>query len=153
MKSPTNPGGLPIEVFDGIRSSLASDRAQFYKEFAVPFYGVNRPGATVSQGIMDQFFLSCMQVGLRNSYECVRAFSETEFHDDLKAFDVPTLLMHGEDDQIVPIDISSRKSATLIKGAVELYYPGLPHGLTATHADLVNRDLLAFCRQGARKVA
>jgi non-heme chloroperoxidase len=153
VKSPTNPGGLPIEVFDGIRSSLASDRAQFYKEFAVPFYGVNRPGATVSQGIMDQFFLSCMQVGLRNSYECVRAFSETEFHDDLKAFDVPTLLMHGEDDQIVPIDISSRKSATLIKGAVELYYPGLPHGLTATHADLVNRDLLAFCRQGARKVA
>jgi non-heme chloroperoxidase len=153
VKSPTNPGGLPIEVFDGIRSSLASDRAQFYKEFAVPFYGVNRPGATVSQGIMDQFFLSCMQVGLRNSYECVRAFSETEFHDDLEAFDVPTLLMHGEDDQIVPIDISSRKSATLIKGAVELYYPGLPHGLTATHADLVNRDLLAFCRQGARKVA
>ena len=94
-----------------------------------------------------------MQGGLKNSYECVKAFSETEFHDDLKKFDVPTLLMHGEDDQIVPIDISSRKSAKLIKGAVEIYYPGLPHGLTATHADLVNRDLLAFCQQGKRKVA
>jgi non-heme chloroperoxidase len=153
VKSPTNPGGLPIEELDGIRTALANDRAQFYKEFAVPFYGANRPGARVSQGLLDQFFVWCMQVGLRNSYECVKAFSETEFHDDLKKFDVPTLLMHGEDDQIVPIDISSRKSARLIAGAVELYYPGLPHGLTATHAELVNRDLLAFCRQGARKVA
>ena len=97
---------------------------------------------------MDQFFLWCMQGGLKNSYESVKAFSETEFHDDLKKFDVPTLLMHGEDDQIVPINLSSRKSAKLIKGVVETYYPGLPHGLTATHADLVNRDLLAFCQQG-----
>ncbi len=148
VKSPANPEGVPIELFDGLRSGLANDRSQFYKEFAVPFFGANRPGAKVSQGILDQFWLWSMQGGLKNSYECIKAFSETEFHDDLKKFDVPTLLMHGEDDQIVPIDISSRKSAKLIKGVVEIYYPGLPHGLTATHADLVNRDLLAFCQQG-----
>jgi non-heme chloroperoxidase len=153
VKSPTNPEGLPIELFDGLRTSMANDRAQFYKEFAVPFYGANRPGAKVSPGLMEQFFLWSMQSGLENSYECVKAFSETEFHDDLKKFDIPTLLMHGEDDQIVPIDISSRKSATLIKDVVEIYYPGLPHGLTATHADLVNHDLLAFFREGQRKVA
>jgi len=132
---------------------MANDRAQFYKEFAVPFFGANRPGAKVSQGLLDQFFLWSMQGGLKNSYESVKAFSETDFRDDLKKFDVPTLLMHGEDDQIVPINLSSRKSARLINGAVELYYPGLPHGLTATHPDLVNRDLLAFCQQGQRKVA
>jgi len=153
VKSPANPDGLPIELFDGLRTSMANDRAQFYKEFAVPFYGANRPGAKVSQGLLDQFWLWSMQGGLKNSYESVKAFSETEFHDDLKKFDVPTLLMHGEDDQIVPINISSRKSAKLIKGVTELYYPGLPHGLTATHADLVNRDLLAFCQQGKRQVA
>ena len=153
VKSATNPDGPSIELFDGLRTSMANDRAQFYREFAAPFYGANRPGAKVSQGLLDQFFLWSMQSGLKNSYESVKAFSETEFHDDLKKFDVPTLLMHGEDDQIVPINISSRKSAKLIKGAVEIYYPGLPHGLTATHADLVNRDLLAFCQQGKRKVA
>jgi non-heme chloroperoxidase len=153
VKSPTNPDGVPIELFDGLRSGLANDRAQFYKQFALPFYGANRSGAKVSQGLLDQFWLWSMQGGLTNLYDCVKAFSETEFHDDLKKFDVPTLLMHGEDDQIVPIDISSRKSAKLIKGAAEIYYPGLPHGLTATHADLVNRDLLAFCQQGKRKVA
>jgi non-heme chloroperoxidase len=147
VKSPANPDGVPIEVFDGLRTGLANDRAQFYKEFALPFFGANRAGAKVSQGLLDQFFLWSMQGGLKNLYECVKAFSETDFHDDLKKFDVPTLLMHGDDDQIVPIDISSRKSAKLIKGATELYYPGLPHGLTGTHADLVNRDLLAFCRQ------
>ena len=148
VKSPTNPEGLSIEVFDGMRTALANDRAQFYKEFAVPFYGANRTGAKVSQGLLDHFVVWSMQSGLKNSYDSVKAFSETVFHDDLKKFDVPTLLMHGEDDQIVPIDISSRKSAKLIKGAVETYYPGLPHGLTATHADLVNRDLLAFCQVG-----
>jgi non-heme chloroperoxidase len=153
VKSPANPEGLPIELFDGLRTSMASDRAQFYKEFALPFFGANRPGAKVSQGLLDQFWLWSMQGGLKNSYESVKAFSETDFHDDLKKFDVPTLLMHGEDDQIVPIDLSSRKSARLIKGAVELYYPGLPHGLTATHGDIVNRDLLAFIQQGKRKVA
>ena len=153
VKSPTNPDGMPIEVFDGLRTALANDRAQFYEEFAIPFYGGNRPGAKVSKGLLDQFFLWSMQSGLENSYESVKAFSETDFHDDLKKFDVPTLLMHGEDDQVVPINITSRKSAKLIKGATELFYPGLPHGLTATHADLVNRDLLAFCQQGKRSAA
>jgi non-heme chloroperoxidase len=153
VKSLANPEGLPIEAVDQMRASLATDRAQFYRELAVPFYGANRPGAKVSQGILDQFFLWSMQSGLKNSYNTVTALSETEFHDDLKKFDVPTLLIHGEDDQIVPINVSSRRSAKLIKGAVELYYPGLPHGLTATHADLVNRDLLAFCQQGKRRAA
>jgi len=153
IKSASNPEGLPVELFDGIRTSMANDRAQFYRDFAIPFYGANRPGAKVSQGLLDQFFLWSMQGGLKNSYESVKAFSETDFREDLKKFDVPTLLMHGEDDQIVPIDLSSRRSATLIKGAAEIYYPGLPHGLTATHADLVNRDLLTFCRQGKRQVA
>ena len=152
-KSAANPEGVPIEVFDGLRSGLVNDRAQFYKEFALPFFGANRPGAKVSQGVLDQFWLWSMQGGLKGVYECVKAFSETEFHDDLKKFDVPTLLMHGEDDQIVPINISSRKSAKLIKGAAEIYYPGLPHGLTATHPDLVNRDLLAFIQQAKRNVA
>ena len=153
VKSPANPEGLPIELFDGLRTGLANDRSQFYKEFALPFFGANRPGAKVSQGLLDQFWLVSMQGGLKNIYESVKAFSETEFHDDLKKFDVPTLLMHGEDDQIVPINLSSRKSATLIPGAAEIYYPGLPHGLTATHGDLVNRDLLAFCQQSKRQVA
>jgi len=152
LKSPANPEGMSIEVFEGLRAALMNDRAQFYKEFAFPFFGANRPGAKVSQGILDQFWLWSMQGGLKNSYESVKAFSETDFRDDLKKFDIPTLLMHGEDDQIVPIDISSRKSAKLIKAA-EIYYPGLPHGLTATHSDVVNRDLLAFCEQTKRKVA
>jgi non-heme chloroperoxidase len=153
VKSPVNPDGIPIEAFDRIRSGLAKDRAQFYREFAVPFFGANRPGATVSQGLLDSFFLSSMQVGLKNTYECVKAFSETRFHEDLKRFDVPTLLMHGDDDQIVPIDLTSRRTATLVTGAVEIYYAGLPHGLTATHPELVNRDLLAFCQQSKRKTA
>ena len=153
VKSSANPEGLAIEVFDGLRNGVAGERAQFYKEFAVPFFGANRPGAKVSQGLLDQFFLWSMQGGLKNIHECIKAFSETEFYDDLKKFDVSTLLMHGEDDQIVPIDISSRKSAKLIKGAVEIYYPGLPHGLTATHPDVVNRDLLAFIQQSKRNVA
>ena len=153
LASPANPEGMPIELFHGIRTALANDRAQFYREFAIPFYGANRPGPKVSQGLLDQFFLWSMQGGLHSSYDCVKAFSETEFHDDLKKFDVPTLLMHGEDDQIVPINLSSRKSARLIKGVAEIYYPGLPHGLTGTHPDVVNRDLLAFCQQGQRKVA
>jgi non-heme chloroperoxidase len=151
VKSPANPEGVPMEAFDGLRASLASDRAQFYKEFAVPFFGANRPGATISQGLLDEFFRLSMQGGIKSSYECVKAFSETEFHDDLRKFDVPTLLMHGEDDQIVPIDASSRKSAKLVRGAVdEIYYPGLPHGLTATNPDVVNRDLLRFVREKRR---
>jgi non-heme chloroperoxidase len=153
LKSANNPEGLPIEVFEGLRSALAKDPSQFYKDFALMFYGANRPGAKVSQGLLDQFWLWSMQAGLKNSYDSIKAFSETDFTEDLKKFDVPTLLMHGEDDQVVPIKDSAKRSAKLIKGATEIYYPGLPHGLTATHADLVNRDLLAFCRQGKRKVA
>jgi len=155
LKSAANPEGLPIEVFDGLRNSLAKDHSQFYKDFAVMFYGANRPGASVSQGMLDQFWLWSMQSGLKNSYDSIKAFSETDFTEDLKKFDVPTLVMHGEDDQIVPVKDSAKKSARLIKGAEEIYYPGLPHGLTATHADQVNTDLLAFLRsvQKARKVA
>lgn len=140
-------------MFDGVRAALLNDRSQFYKDFAVAFFGANRPGAKVSQGTLDQFWLWSMQVGLKAAYECVDAFSATDFTEDLKKIDVPTLVMHGEDDQIVPIAASAKKSARLIKGAVEIFYAGLPHGLTATHADQVNRDLLAFCRQDQRRVA
>jgi len=155
VKSAANPEGIPIEVFDQSRSSLMKDRSQFYKDFALPFYGANRPGAKVSQGTLDQFWLWSMQGGLKNIYDCVKAFSETDFTEDLKKFDVPALIMHGEDDQIVPIDDTGRKSARLIKGAKEIYYPGLPHGLTATHADQINADLLEFLTsvQKSRKAA
>ena len=146
LRTPANPEGLPVEVFDGLRSGLAKDRSQFYKDFAQAFYGANRPGAKVSQGTLDQFWLWSMQAGLKNAYECIKAFSETDFTQDLEKIDVPTLVMHGEDDQIVPVKDSAKKSARLIKGAAEIYYPGYPHGLTATHADQVNRDLLAFLR-------
>src|SRR5678809_1342287 len=153
LKSATNPEGLRIELCDSFRGRLAIDRSQAYKDLAPMFYGANRPGAQVSQGTLDQFWLWSMQAGLKNSYVSIKAFSETDFTEDLKKFDIPTLVMHGEDDQIVPVKESAKKSARLIKGAVEIYYPGLPHGLTATHADIVNRDLLAFIRQGERKVA
>jgi non-heme chloroperoxidase len=142
VKSDSNPEGLPIELFERLRSSVANDRSQFWKEFAIMFYGANRSGAKVSQGMLDQFWLWSMQGGLKNVYDSIKAFSETDFHEDLKKFDVPTLIMHGEDDQIVPIDISGKRSAKLIKGAKELFYPGLPHGLTAMHSDQVNADLL-----------
>jgi non-heme chloroperoxidase len=153
LKTPANPEGLPLEVFDAIRAGLVKDRSQYYRDLAIQFYGANRPGAKVSQGTLDQFWLWSMQSGLKNAYDSVKAFSETDFTEDLKKFDVPTLVMHGEDDQIVPVHDSARKSAKLIKGAVEIYYPGLSHGLTATHPDLVNRDLLAFFEEGKRKVA
>jgi non-heme chloroperoxidase len=155
VKSDANPEGLPMEVFDGLRSSLTKDRSQFYKDLAVMFYGANRPGAKVSQGTLDQFWLWSMQAGLKNAYDSIKAFSETDFTEDLKKFDVPTLVMHGEDDQIVPVKDSAKKSARLIKGAKEIYYPGLPHGLTATHADQVNADLLEFLNsvQKARRAA
>ena len=144
LKSAANPEGLPIEVFDGIRAGVAGDRSQFYKELAVPFYGANRPGAKVSQGLLDQFWLWSMQSGQKNAYECVKAFSETDFTEDLKKIDVPTLFMHGEDDQIVPVHDSAKKAARLVKNAKEIYYPGAPHGLTATLQDRINADLLAF---------
>ena len=146
LKTRANPEGIPMEVFDSIRAGLFKDRSQFYKDFAVPFYGANRSGAKVSQGLLDQFWSSSMKSGLLNSYECVKAFSETDFTKDLQQFDIPTLLMHGEDDQIVPVKDSSVKSAQLIRGAKEVYFPGAPHGLTATHQDKVDAELLQFLR-------
>jgi non-heme chloroperoxidase len=146
LKTKANPEGLPIEVFDNLRRDLLKDRSQFYEDLALMFYGANRSGTRVSQGTLDQFWLWSMQAGLRNAYESIKAFSETDFTDDLKKFDVPTLVMHGEDDQIVPVKDSARKSARLVKGAKEIYYPGAPHGLTATHQERVNADLLAFLR-------
>jgi non-heme chloroperoxidase len=147
LKSASNPEGLPLQVFDDMRSGLAKDRSQFYKDLAVQFYGANRPGAKVSQGILEQFWLWSMQAGLKNAYESIKAFSATDFTEDLKKFDVPTLVMHGEDDQIVPVKNSAKKSARLIKGAKESYYPGAPHGLTATLLDQVNAALLEFLQQ------
>ncbi len=146
VKSAANPEGLPIEAFDAIRAGLVNDRSQFYRDLAPQFYGANRPGSNVSQGTLDQFWLWSMQAGLLNAYECVKAFSETAFTEDLKKFDVPTLVLHGEDDQIVPVKDSAFKSARLIKGAKDIYYPGAPHGITATHQDQVNADLLAFLK-------
>ncbi len=144
LKTPANPEGLPIEVFDNLRNGITKDRSQFYKDLAIPFYGANRPEAKVSQGTLDQFWLWSMQAGLKNAYDSIKAFSETNFTEDLKKIDVPTLVLHGDDDQIVPIKDSAVKSAQLLRGAKEIYYPGAPHGLTSTHQDQVNADLLAF---------
>jgi non-heme chloroperoxidase len=146
LKTSDDPEGLPIELFDGLRASLFNDRSQAYRDFAAAFYGANRPGSKVSQGVLEQFWLWSMQSGLKNAYESIKAFSETDFTEDLKKFDVPTLVLHGEDDQIVPVKNSAVKSARLIKGAKEIYYPGAPHGITATHQDQVNAELLRFFR-------
>ncbi len=146
LKTAANPEGLPIEVFDGMRASLFKDRSQFYKDLSIQFYGANRSGAKVSQGVLEQFWLWSMQCGLKSAYDCIKAFSETDFSQDLAKFDVPTLVLHGEDDQIVPVKNSAKKSARLIKGAEDVYYPGAPHGITATHQDQINADLLAFVK-------
>jgi non-heme chloroperoxidase len=147
LKTAANPEGLPIEVFDKMRSDLTKNPSQFYEDLAIQFYGANRPSADVPQGTLDQFWLWSMQAGLLNAYESIKAFSETDFTEDLKKFDIPTLVLHGEDDQIVPVKDSAKKSARLIKGAQEIYYPGAPHGLTATHQDKVNAELLAFLKE------
>ncbi|MHC2018155.1 alpha/beta fold hydrolase [Methylobacterium sp. CM6247] len=146
LKTEGNPGGLPMEVFDGIRSGVAKDRAQFFKDLSGPFYGANRPGAEVSQGLRDTFWLQGMMVGLNGALDCIKAFSETDFTEDLKRIDVPTLIIHGDDDQIVPIDAAGRAAVKLVKGAVLKEYPGAPHGLAATRKDQLNADLLAFIR-------
>ena len=146
LQTQANPEGLPMEVFDAIRAGVAGDRSQYYKDLAIAFYGANRSGTKVSQGTLDQFWLWSMQAGAKNAYESVKAFSETDFTEDLKKIDVPTLVMHGEDDQIVPVHDSARKSARLIRGAKGIDYPGAPHGLTATHQGQVTPDLLAFLR-------
>src|SRR6267378_2355485 len=146
LKTAANPGGLPMEAFDGIRAGVLADRSQFFKELTVPFYGGNRPGAKVSQGLRDSFWLQGMQAGFKGVIDCIKAFSETDFTADLKKFDVPTLILHGDDDQIVPIGASALLSSKLVKGAKLKVYPGLPHGLCSTHKELINVDLLAFSR-------
>jgi len=144
LKTEANPEGLPLEVFDSIRAGVAGDRSQYYKELAVQFYGANRTGARVSQGILDQFWLWSMQSGLKNAYESIKAFSETDFTEDLKKFDVPTLILHGDDDQIVPIGAAALMSAKIVKNATLKVYPGFPHGMPTTNADQINADLLEF---------
>jgi non-heme chloroperoxidase len=146
IQSPKNPGGLPKDVFDGIRAGVANNRPEFYRDLTMPFYGFNRPGAKVSEGIREAWWLQAMLGGIKAQYDCVAAFSETDFTEDLKKFDVPTLVMHGEDDQIVPISDSGLLSAKLVKGAQLKVYPGFPHGMARTNPDVINRDLLAFVR-------
>ena len=146
LKTPTNPGGLPIAVFDRLRAGLAADRSQFYRDLSLPFFGANRPGATVSQGARDAFWSQSMQAGFKAAYECIQAFSETDLTDDLKKFDVPTMIVHGDDDQIVPISASAYLASKLVRGAVLKVYPGAPHGIPVTHRDQFNADLMAFVR-------
>ncbi|WP_431895013.1 alpha/beta fold hydrolase [Nonomuraea sp. bgisy101] len=144
LKTDANPLGLPVEVFDGIRAGVAADRSQFYKELAVPFYGFNRPGAHVSQGAVDAFWAWSMQVGIKGALDCVRAFSETDFTEDLKRIDVPVLIAHGDDDQIVPVAASALETARLVKDATLKIYEGAPHGLAGAFERDFNADLLAF---------
>ena len=147
LKTSAYPGGLPLEVFDGFRKAYLADRAQFFLDVASgPFFNFNRPGAKVSQGLIQSWWLQGMMSGHKNAYDCIKAFSETDFTADLKAIDVPTLIIHGDDDQIVPIDTSGRASARLVKGARLLVYPGAPHGLATTHKDKLNADLLAVLK-------
>ena len=148
LKTAANPGGLPIEVFDGFRSALAANRAQFFIDVpSGPFYGFNRSGAKVSQGLIDNWWRQGMMGGAKAQYDCIKAFSETDFTEDLKAIDIPVLIMHGEDDQIVPIDDAARLAIKLVKHGTLKTYPGLSHGMAATHPELINADLLAFIRE------
>jgi non-heme chloroperoxidase len=146
LKTAANPGGTPIEAFDQIRAAVLADRAQFFKDISLPFYGYNRPGANVSQGVRDSFWLQGMMAGLPAAYFCIKAFSETDLTEDLKQFDVPTLILHGDDDQIVPIGASALLSSKIVKNATLKVYPGAPHGLASTHKDQLNADLLAFLK-------
>jgi non-heme chloroperoxidase len=146
VKSDNNPNGLPMSVFDGIRSAVLADRSQFFKDLTLPFYGYNREGAKPSQGVRDTFWAQGMQCGIKNAYDCIKQFSETDFTEDLKKIDVPTLIVHGSDDQIVPIDTAGKASAKLVKNATLLIYEGAPHGLPTTHKDRLNADLLAFIK-------
>jgi non-heme chloroperoxidase len=144
LKTAANPGGLPIDVFNQIRAGVLADRSQFFKDFSGPFYGANRPNSKVSQGLRDSFWLQGMLAGFKGVIDCIKAFSETDFTDDVKKLDVPTLIMHGDDDQIVPIDATAVPSSKIIKGSTLKVYPGLPHGMCSTHKDQINADLLAF---------
>lgn len=147
LRTASNPGGLPIQVFDNIRAGVQADRSQFFRNFSVPFYGANRPGATVSHGLRDWFWMQGMQAGLKGIFDCIKAFSETDFTDDLKKIDVPALVLHGDDDQIVPIGASALLSSKLIKSARLEVYKGASHGMCSTLKDRVNKDLLAFCEE------
>jgi non-heme chloroperoxidase len=146
LKTPNNPGGLPIDAFDQMRAAVTADRSQFFKDLTRPFYGYNRPGAKVSEGVRDSFWLQGMMAGHKSALDCIKAFSETDFTEDLKKIDVPTLIMHGDDDQIVPIGASALQSAKLIKNNTLKVYKGLPHGMCTVNADLINQDLLEFIR-------
>ncbi len=144
LKTSANPGGLPIDVFDGIRAKVLADRSQFFRDLATPFYGANRKNAKVSQGLRDSFWLQGMQAGFNSVIDCIKAFSETDFTKDLNKLDVPTLVLHGDDDQIVPIGNSAPLTAGIVKGSTLKIYPGAPHGICSTHKEQVNKDLLAF---------
>ena len=153
VKTEKNPGGLPISVFDGLRAQLLADRAQFYKDITLPFYGYNRPGAKISEGIREHWWLQGMMGGAKPHYDCIKAFSETDFTEDLKKFDVPTLILHGDDDQIVPIGASALLSAKIVKNATLKVYPGFPHGMPTTNADQINADLFAFFKRATQAAA
>ena len=153
LKTPANPGGTPIEAFDQIRAAVMADRSKYWKELAIPFYGFNRPGANVSQGLIDSFWLQGMLAGHKAVYDCVKAFSETDHTDDLKKFDVPTLILHGDEDQIVPIADSAQLSAKLVKGSTLKVIPGAPHGMCSTLKDQISEELLAFFEESKRAAA
>ncbi|MFP2924486.1 alpha/beta fold hydrolase [Pyxidicoccus sp. 3LG] len=146
LKTDWHPNGLPISIFDGIRDGVMKDRSTYFKELAMPFYGFNRPGAKVSEGLRDSFWMQGMMGGLKAMYDCVKAFSETDFRADLARFDVPTLVMHGEDDQIVPVDGAGKLTVNLVKGAKLKLYPGFSHGMCSVNKDVINKDLLAFIK-------
>jgi len=149
LKTESNPGGLPVEAFDQLRASFTADRSQFYKDLTMPFYGFNRPGAKISEGIREHWWLQGMLGGVKAHYDCIKAFSETDFTEDLKKIDIPVLVAHGDDDQIVPIGASALQSAKLLQRATLKVYAGFPHGMATTHADVINADLLAFFRESA----
>ena len=151
VKTEKNPGGLPLSVFDGLRAQLVANRAQFYKDITLPFYGYNRPGAKISEGICEHWWLQGMMGGVKAHYDCIKAFSETDFTEDLKKFDVPTLILHGDDDQIVPIGASALMSAKIVKNATLKVYPGFPHGMPTTNADQINADLLEFVGKAQKR--
>jgi len=153
LKTAANPGGLPMAAFDEIRAAVLADRSQFWRDLSAPFYGANRPGAKVSQGLRDSFWLQGMLAGHKAVYDCVKAFSETDFTEDLKKFDVPTLILHGDDDQIVPIGASAMLSSKLVKGAVLKVIHGAPHGMCSTLKDQINQELLTFFQKGLRAAA
>jgi non-heme chloroperoxidase len=153
LKTPANPVGTAIEVFDQLRAAVAADRSQFWKDLSMAFYGYNRPGAKISEGVRESFWLQGMMAGFPASYFCIKAFSETDTTEDLKKFDVPTLIMHGDDDQIVPIAAAAMQSSKIVKGAQLKIYKGAPHGMCTTHKDLINADLLAFMQAKAAKAA